>query len=73
MKKFAYLFIAFIVFVPYLNTNAALTPGSVVFANPVGKNTGQDNLNFFWNDTLNYLGIGTNSPSSPLTVVGVKV
>ncbi|QQR76742.1 tail fiber domain-containing protein [Candidatus Nomurabacteria bacterium] len=70
MKKFAYLFIAFIVFVPYLNTNAALTPGSVVFANPVGKNTGQDNLNFFWNDTLNYLGIGTNSPSSPLTVVG---
>lgn len=47
-----------------------MTPGSVVFANPIGKNTGQDNINFFWNDTLNYLGIGTNTPSSPLTVVG---
>ena len=70
MKKLVCLLIALLIFVPYFNTNAAMTPGSVVFANPIGKNTGQDNINFFWNDTLNYLGIGTNTPSSPLTVVG---
>ena len=70
MKKLVCLLVALLIFVPYFNTNAAMTPGSVVFANPIGKNTGQDNINFFWNDTLNYLGIGTNTPSSPLTVVG---
>jgi len=49
---------------------AALTPGSAIFANGIGKNTGQDNINFFWNDTLNFLGLGTNSPDSRLHVIG---
>lgn len=70
MKKITYLFIVLSVIIPFNLASAALTPGSVIFANPAGKNTGQDNVNLFWNDTLNYLGIGTNSPSSPLTVVG---
>lgn len=70
MKKIVYL-VAVIAFLSLANISlAALTPGSVVFVNPMGKNSGQDNANLFWNDTLNYLGIGTNSPSSPLTVVG---
>lgn len=47
MKKIVYLFIALCVFAPFNFTSAALTPGSVIFANPIGKNTGQDNLNFF--------------------------
>lgn len=70
MKNITYLFIVLSVIIPFNLASAALTPGSVIFANPMGKNSGQDNVNFFWNDTLNYLGIGTNSPSSPLTVVG---
>lgn len=70
MKKIVYL-VTVIGFLSLANISlAALIPGSVVFANPVGKNNGQDNANLFWNDTLNFLGIGTNNPSSPLTVSG---
>lgn len=39
-----------------------LTQGSVVFAGASGV-ISQDNAHFFWDDTNNYLGIGTNTPS----------
>jgi hypothetical protein len=44
-------------------TATAFTTGSVVFAGASGTYT-QDNANFFWDDTNNYLGIGTASPST---------
>ena len=44
-------------------TSTAFTTGSVVFAGASGTYT-QDNANFFWDDTNNYLGIGTTSPSA---------
>ena len=45
------------------------TTGSVLF---IGASSAlaQDNANFFWDDTNNRLGIGTNSPSSTLTIGG---
>lgn len=46
-------------------TATAFTAGSVVFAGASGVYT-QDNANFFWDDTNNRLGIGTNSPSNKL-------
>lgn len=46
---------------------ASLTQGSVLFSGPSGVVT-QDNTNFFWDDTNNYLGIGTTSPARPLHV-----
>lgn len=48
---------------------SGFTPGSVLFANALG-NIGEDNAAFFWDDTNNFLGIGTNTPDAPLTVVG---
>ena len=45
-----------------------LTSGSVLFSN--GTTIAQDNTNFFWDDTNNRLGIGTNVPLVPLHVVG---
>lgn len=45
------------------------TQGSVLFVDASG-NLGQDNANFFWADSTNRLGIGTNSPDSPLHVIG---
>jgi hypothetical protein len=45
------------------------TTGSVLFINPTNT-LAQDNANFFWDDTNNRLGIGTNSPSQELTVKG---
>ena len=47
-------------------TLPSLTSGSVLFSN--GTTIAQDNANFFWDDTNNRLGIGTNSPSSTLHV-----
>lgn len=41
---------------------AALTAGSVLFANASGR-IAQDNANFFWDDTSNRLGIGTTTPA----------
>jgi hypothetical protein len=46
----------------------SLTSGSVLFSN--GTTIAQDNANFFWDDTNNRLGIGTNAPDSALQVIG---
>lgn len=56
---------------PLINTNSIgnFTTGSVLFADSIG-NIGQDNANFFWDDTNNRLGIGTNTPSDRLHVIG---
>lgn len=48
------------------------TLGSVVFVGTNGVFQ-QDNTNFFWDDTNNYLGIGTNSPGSPIHLVRASV
>ena len=48
-------------------TGTAFTQGSVVFAGASGIYS-QDNANFFWDDTNNRLGIGTNSPSYDLHI-----
>jgi hypothetical protein len=49
-------------------TLPALTSGSVLFSN--GTTIAQDNANFFWDDTNNRLGIGTNAPANTLDVSG---
>jgi len=49
-------------------TLPALTSGSVLFSN--GTTIAQDNANFFWDDTNNRLGIGTNAPAYKLDVNG---
>lgn len=48
-------------------TNTAFTAGSVVFAGASGTYS-QDNANLFWDDTNNYLGIGTATPTTPIDV-----
>jgi hypothetical protein len=48
-------------------TGTAFTAGSVVFAGASGVYS-QDNANFFWDDTNNRLGIGSNAPKGPLDV-----
>lgn len=45
------------------------TAGSVLFVDASG-NLGQDNANFFWNDTTNKLGVGTNNPGGKVSVIG---
>ena len=45
------------------------TPGSIYFANTTGLPT-EDNAQLFWDNTNNYLGIGTNSPNNKLDVLG---
>src|SRR3990167_990642 len=45
------------------------TPGSIFFAGALGE-LAQDNLNFFWDDANNRLGIGTNVPATTLDVNG---
>src|ERR1044072_880610 len=49
----------------------SFTQGSILFA---GATTypAQDNANLFWDDTNNRLGIGTNTPSTALHVVGLE-
>lgn len=49
-------------------TLPTLTSGSVLFSN--GTTIAQDNANFFWDDTNNRLGVGTNSPINIIDVVG---
>jgi hypothetical protein len=46
-----------------------MTPGSVLFAGPGGV-ISEDNANFFWDDAANRIGIGINSPTATLHVVG---
>lgn len=49
------------------------TPGSCSVLFAAGGNArflGQDNANFCWDSTNHRLGIGTNTPSQPLHVVG---
>lgn len=48
-------------------TAASLTPGSVLFSGIAGL-ISEDNTNLFWDDSLNRLGIGTDTPPSKLTV-----
>jgi len=45
----------------------ALTSGSVLFSN--GTTIAQKNAQLFWDDTNNFLGIGTASPSDKLTLL----
>lgn len=47
-------------------TLPSLTNGSVLFSN--GTTIAQDNANFFWDDTNNRLGIGTNATTNSLTI-----
>lgn len=49
-------------------TATTFTSGSVLFAGASGIYS-QDNANFFWDDTNNYLGLGTASPNTRLVVV----
>jgi hypothetical protein len=52
-----------------LTITTALTTGSVGFIGASGALL-QDNANFFWDDTNNRLGLGTNSPTTALDVFG---
>ena len=52
-------------------TLSNLTSGSIVFAGAGGL-ISQDNANFFWNNTTDRLGIGTNNPSAMLDLYGVN-
>lgn len=45
------------------------TAGSVLFLG-VGSTLAEDNANFFYDDTSNFLGLGTNTPDATLHVVG---
>ena len=53
-------------------TLSTFTSGSVLFAGTSGL-VSQDNANLFWDDTNNYLGIGTTSPTQKLDVSGAIV
>ncbi len=48
---------------------STLTLGSVPYIG-AGKALAEDNANFFWDGTNHRLGIGTNAPTTPLTVFG---
>ncbi len=48
---------------------SSVTAGSVLFAGTSGL-VSQDNANFFWDDTNNRLGVGTNTPGYTLDVGG---
>lgn len=45
------------------------TTGSVLFVGP-GGTLAQDNANFFWDDTLNFSGFGTNTPAARVNISG---
>lgn len=46
-----------------IGAKGGFTSGSVIFANSSGD-LGQDNTNFFWDDTNDRLGIGVTSPAT---------
>lgn len=48
------------------------TQGSVLFMG-ASSVIAQDNANFFWDDTNNFLGLGTASPAQELHVVGDQI
>ena len=50
-------------------TLSGMTEGSVTFIN-ASSQLAEDNTNFFWDDTNNRLGIGTNTPGTELDVAG---
>lgn len=50
-------------------TSTAFTSGSVIFSDGSGVYT-QDNANFFWDDTNNFLGLGVAAPTGRLHIVG---
>jgi hypothetical protein len=52
-----------------LTITTALTTGSVGFIGASGALL-QDNANFFWDDTNNRLGIGTNAPTTAIDAFG---
>ena len=52
-----------------LTITTALTTGSVGFIGASGALL-QDNANFFWDDTNNRLGIGTNEPTTAIDTFG---
>jgi hypothetical protein len=52
-----------------LTITTALTTGSVGFIGASGALL-QDNANFFWDDTNNRLGLGTNAPTTALDIFG---
>jgi hypothetical protein len=49
-------------------TLPSLTSGSVLFSN--GTTIAQNNANFFWDNTNNRFGIGTNAPATTLQIAG---
>lgn len=51
----------------------ALTVGSILFCDDASGLVSQDNTNFFWDNTNNRLGIGTNTPSAKLDVHGTGI
>jgi hypothetical protein len=61
--------IALVGSVATLTITTALTTGSVPFIGASGALL-QDNANFFWDDTNNRLGLGTNAPTTALDVFG---
>jgi len=61
--------IALVGSVATLTITTALTTGSVGFIGASGALL-QDNANFFWDDTNNRLGLGTNAPTTALDVFG---
>lgn len=50
-------------------SDSIFTTGSIPFSNSSGKLT-TDSSNFYWDDTNNRLGIGTNTPTKKLDVSG---
>ncbi|MEI6400047.1 MAG: tail fiber domain-containing protein [bacterium] len=48
----------------------SLQAGSVLFFD--GTSIAEDSNNFFWDDSNNFLGIGTNTPTSNLHIAGIN-
>lgn len=49
-------------------TMSGFTQGSILFVGAVGNALVQDNPNLFWDDTNNWLGIGTAAPEASLHI-----
>ncbi len=48
------------------NNSSSYSSGSIIFSD--GSKLTQDNASLFWDDSNNFLGIGTNSPSATFSV-----